>query len=177
MSKYYESFNTKLEAILADKNKATETLDKIEKLTGVKKLYVAQGFLGFFALYMILGHFAELVCNFVGFLYPAYASIHALESQNREDDNKWLTYWVVYAFFATGEFFSDIIFSWFPFYWLVKIVFLIWCFLPIQANGSMVIYHRFIRPFFLKNKGNIDGTVNSATSSLLSGAARLVKSD
>jgi len=43
MSKYYESFNTKLEAILADKNKATEALDKIEKLTGVKKLYVAQG--------------------------------------------------------------------------------------------------------------------------------------
>ena len=50
-----------------------------------------------------------------------YISIKALESVNKDDDTKWLTYWVVFALFSVVEFFSDIIFSWFPFYWLVKV--------------------------------------------------------
>lgn len=124
---------------------------------------------------MIIGHFAELICNFVGFIYPAYCSIHALESPHKEDDAKWLTYWVVYALFATVEFFSDFIFSWFPLYWLAKIIFLVWCFLPLSSNGSVVIYQRFIRPFFLKNRGTIDGTIGSAGDALLTGASKLVQ--
>jgi receptor expression-enhancing protein 5/6 len=99
-----------------------------------------------------------------------------LESTHVQDDKKWLTYWVVYAFFATAEFFSDIFFSWFPLYWLAKVIFLVWCFLPIEANGSMIIYNRFIRPVFLRNSAQIDMTVNNATNSFLSGASRLASS-
>lgn len=54
-------------------------------------------------------------------LFLAITSINALESRDKNDDTKWLTYWVVFAFFSTIEFFSDIIFSWFPFYWLAKV--------------------------------------------------------
>ena len=43
MAQYYESFNKKLEEKLKEKNRATEILDKLEKTTGVKKLYIAQG--------------------------------------------------------------------------------------------------------------------------------------
>jgi hypothetical protein len=43
MSKYYEAFNSKLESHLSVKNVYTEPLDKIEKATGIKKLYIAQG--------------------------------------------------------------------------------------------------------------------------------------
>lgn len=175
MSQYYGAFSKKLDSMLQEKNRATDILNKLQKSTGIKKLYIAQGLLGVFALYMIIGHFAELICNFVGFIYPAYCSIHALESPHKQDDAKWLTYWVVYALFATVEFFSNIIFRWFPLYWLVKISFLIWCFLPISSNGSMVIYHKFIRPFFLKNHGAIDGTIGSAGDALLSGASKLVQ--
>ena len=74
MSRYYELFNQKLNAFLAEKNAVTDVLDKVEKSTGVKKQYIAQGVIAFFSLYMILGHFAELICNVVGFLYPAYCS-------------------------------------------------------------------------------------------------------
>jgi receptor expression-enhancing protein 5/6 len=163
MAAYYEAFNGRLEAFLAEKNKLTDLLEKAEKATGVKRLYIAQGILGFVGLYMIIGHFAELICNLVGFAYPAYASINALESRDKEDDTKWLTYWVVFAFFSTIEFFSDIIFSWFPFYWLAKVIFLIWCFLPISTNGSAVIYARVIRPLFVKNRAKIDATLDKAT--------------
>lgn len=93
-------------------------------------------------------------------------SIHALESNGSDDDTKWLTYWVVYAFFGLFEFFSDLILGWFPFYWLAKIAFLIWCFNPL-TNGSMVVYNRLIRPVFLRNQSRIDGAVNAATGAVL----------
>jgi len=151
----------KLDKSLHEKNRVGDTLEKVEKATGVKRVYIAQGVIGVVAVYMIFGYFAEFICNAIGFGYPAYASICALESAGKEDDTKWLTYWVVFALFSVVEFFSDIIFSWFPFYWLVKVVFLVWCFLPFANNGSMYIYSRVIRPIFLKNRGDIDSTLST----------------
>lgn len=47
--------------------------------------------------------------------------IKAIESPCKEDDTKWLTYWVVYGVFSLGEFFSDIFLYWFPFYYAFKV--------------------------------------------------------
>ena len=148
MAAYLNHFNSELNKFLHEKHRGTELLEKAEKLTGIKRLYMVQGLGAFTALYLIFGYFAALICNLVGFVYPAWQSIKTLETESREDDTKWLTYWVVFAFFSTMEFYSDTIFSWFPFYWVAKIGFLIWCFAPIERNGSMVVYHRFIRPVF-----------------------------
>lgn len=37
------------------------------------------------------------------------------------DDTQWLTYWVVYAAFGIIEYFTDLILSWIPFYFLLKV--------------------------------------------------------
>ena len=164
-ARYLQQFDAVLDKFLSEKNKFTDLLELVEKKTNVKRAYVVKGLIGVFSLYMIIGHFAALVCNAVGFIYPAYASIHAIESHNKDDDTKWLTYWVVFATFSVVEFFSDVIFSWFPLYWLAKIVFLVWCFIPIANNGSIFVYNRVIRPVFFSNRQAVDKAVKDFTES------------
>uniref|UniRef100_A0A8B9U8G5 Receptor expression-enhancing protein n=3 Tax=Galloanserae TaxID=1549675 RepID=A0A8B9U8G5_9AVES len=85
--------------------------------------------------------------------------IKAIESPNKDDDTQWLTYWVVYGVFSIAEFFSDIFLSWFPFYYMLKCGFLLWCMAPSPSNGAEFLYHRIIRPFFLKHEAQLDNVV------------------
>ncbi|KFM80059.1 Receptor expression-enhancing protein 5, partial [Stegodyphus mimosarum] len=69
----YMGFLEKLDKKLHEKNKVTEYFEKAEQATGIRRLYLAVGLLSLWALYMVLGHGAELICNSIGFGYPAYA--------------------------------------------------------------------------------------------------------
>ncbi|CAL4067049.1 unnamed protein product, partial [Meganyctiphanes norvegica] len=128
--------------------------------------FVKYGALALLGLYLVFGHGGQLICNIVGFVYPTYCSIQALESADKKDDTRWITYWIVYAFFSCTEFFSDLFLSWFPFYWLAKCLFLVWCFLPVPWNGSDMIYSHVIRPAFLKNQTQIDKTMGKVTEKI-----------
>ncbi|KAI2798233.1 hypothetical protein RDWZM_004791 [Blomia tropicalis] len=156
ISQQYYSTLDQVDRALHQPGKLNDISTLVENKLGVKRIYVAQGIFGLFVFYMVFGYFAQLICNFVGFIYPAYVSIKALESSSKEDDTRWLTYWVVFSAFSVAEFFSDFIFSWFPFYWLAKVLFLIWCYAPMKDNGSTYVYSRIIRPLFLKNTNKID---------------------
>lgn len=166
MSQYYQILVNRLEAIVNDnKSQFTPYFEKAEKLTGVKRIYLAQALLGVLSLYLIVGRAAQFVSSLIGFVYPAYKSLMALETSNKDDDSKWLTYWVVFAAFSVVEFFSDILLSWFPLYWLAKVVFLLWCSADIPLNGSTIIYNRFIRPVFLQHKGKLQGAASNGSPS------------
>jgi len=98
-----ETINTgreKLDAWLQEKNFFTDVLEKVEKKTGVKKIYLflgnnvyaiqwtllfsvvnpevvlstISGLVGIFALYLVFGYGADLIVTVLGFAYPAYQS-------------------------------------------------------------------------------------------------------
>ncbi|XP_022663766.1 receptor expression-enhancing protein 5-like [Varroa jacobsoni] len=141
-------------------------LVKAETATKVQKNKLVAGVLAVMGLYMIFGYFAAFICNVVGFVLPAYWSMAAIETSDKTDDTKWLTYWVVFAAFSVIDFFADGIFTYFPFYWLVKLIFLAWCFAPISENGSHKIYHRVLRPYFLKKQATIDKALQRASEAV-----------
>ncbi|CAJ0575265.1 unnamed protein product, partial [Mesorhabditis spiculigera] len=150
-----EKFLSDVDKHLHQPGPVTNLLAKAEEKTGLRRLHIVLGLLGLQALYLVFGHFAALLCNFMGFIYPAYMSIRAIESQSKEDDTQWLTYWVVFAIFTVAEFFSHQILAVFPIYWLFKSCFLLYLYLP-ETLGAKKLYHRFIKPLVYKHVPSID---------------------
>jgi len=152
----------KLNSSLKQKGMVGDTFKLLEENTGVQRIYIAYGLGSVIVLWLAFGWGAQLVANTVGFLYPAYCSIKALESSMKSDDTQWLTYWVVFAFFSVIEYFADFIAGWVPFYWLSKCLFMVWCMAPMEANGSAIIYSKIILPAFNKHSATIDKAMNKA---------------
>ncbi|EGI60859.1 Receptor expression-enhancing protein 5 [Acromyrmex echinatior] len=141
---------------------------KDESKPWTKMFALAEEKIGIDRLYIFVGQ--QLVCNIIGFVYPAYQSMKALESPKKEDDTKWLTYWVVFAVFTIIEFFSEYIVCWFPVYWLC--VFYVWLMAPIaEYNGSLIIYRRIIRPKFIQYQPGLDRFLSNARDTAVKTAA------
>ncbi|XP_045473541.1 receptor expression-enhancing protein 5 isoform X1 [Harmonia axyridis] len=153
----------------------TKCFEEAEKKSGVDRLYIFVGVIGIIGAWLVFGFAAQLVCNFVGFIYPAYASMKALESKNKDDDTKWLTYWVVFACFSVIEFFADFIVGWFPLYWLVKCSVFIWLMVPGSLNGSIILYNKFIRSYFLKHQKSVDDAIEKLVNAGAEGLSKLEK--
>ena len=68
----------KLEDLIQSNQKIDKILNQMEEKTKVKKVYIAIGLIVLVVLWLGSGHAGQLVCNLIGFLYPAYASIKAI---------------------------------------------------------------------------------------------------
>lgn len=66
---------------------------------------------------------APLTLSVIAFVYPAIQTIRALES--KEQQERWLTYWVVYGAFNVFENVGDVVLAWLPFYFTIKATFLV----------------------------------------------------
>ena len=86
----YRQYQELLDKALHEKNKFTDILASIEANTGIRRVHLAQTLIAIVCLCMFIKHLAALICNAIGFLYPAYASIKAIESPTKEDDTQWL---------------------------------------------------------------------------------------
>ena len=84
-------------------------------------IFYVPGVLACTVTWLMFGWGAQLLCNVIGFVYPAFCSMKALNSRSKDDDTQWLIYWVVFSYFSVVEFFSDIVCGWIPFYWLFKV--------------------------------------------------------
>ncbi|ETO21847.1 TB2/DP1/HVA22 family integral membrane protein [Reticulomyxa filosa] len=148
-------------------------LKKASKSVGVPLVYlIAAAIVALVILVYVASGFRAIV-SLVAFVYPAWASLKAINSENKEDDTLWLTYWVFYGFF-TGfypysknciffpqrilknpfqvfflfvESITDVLLFWIPFYELIKMCFYLYLY---QAKGALVLYDQFLKPIVVQ---------------------------
>jgi receptor expression-enhancing protein 5/6 len=109
--------------------------------------------LPFLVMFLLGG--ANFVIDLVAYLYPAYASVRAIETDDTDDDTQWLTYWLVFSMFKMLEGVADSLLQYIPLYMVAKCSFLMWCFHP-SFNGATVCYNSFIRPHVMPLLGHVD---------------------
>ncbi|GMS98289.1 hypothetical protein PENTCL1PPCAC_20464, partial [Pristionchus entomophagus] len=121
----------------------------VETSTNLKREQIAYIIIGVVTLLLIFHSIAQLLCNLIGFGYPAYVSVKAIRSPSKDDDTKWLTYWTVFGFLCVIDFFADTIMGIFPIFYLSKAVFLMYLYLP-QTNGAEFCYTNYVDPAVTK---------------------------
>ncbi|XP_004297313.1 PREDICTED: HVA22-like protein c [Fragaria vesca subsp. vesca] len=99
-------------------------------------------------LQVVANNFDVLALPLVTLVFPLYASIRAIETKSRTDDQQWLTYWVLYSLITLFEITFAKILECFPIWAYGKLILTCWLVLP-QFNGAAYVYRRFIRPFYM----------------------------
>merc|ERR1712137_615384 len=117
----------------------------------VKRSHIALGIVGVMFFFVLFGfwHLDRWMVNILGFVFPAYASIKAIEPVDKSDDTQWLTYWVVFGLFTVLEFFSPTILYLFSWYYVVKFFFILWLISPVN-NGASTLYSAVLKPIWGK---------------------------
>lgn len=142
----------------------SDGIETLANITGLPHQQVL-GALVFIVAAIVFGFGANLACSVVGFVYPMYKSFQAIEmtglgvheiedgetKENLQRCVNLLMYWVVYTFFTVGEVFSDVLLSWIPFYYPLKLALLVWC---LKYDGAQQLYRSTfgkllkVRPLF-----------------------------
>jgi receptor expression-enhancing protein 5/6 len=131
-------------------SKVSEALTKAEDASKIPRALIVLAGVSVVSLVLFMTMSSNFFTTILGVAYPSYQSFRAIESKDKEDDTKWLTYWVVFGVLTIVEFFTDFILVWLPFYYWIKTGLLIGCMIPHEHNLSVMIYHQFIKPHFKK---------------------------
>ena len=147
-----ESIFTKLINYIKEQGKL------IEEKTGIpsKIVYIV---LAICFISVIIGYLDVYITALVGIVIPSISSLRALQTKDSDDDKQWLTYWVVFGVFSFIDLFTASILKFIPFYFILKIAFLIWLFMP-NTKGALIIYTKIISKLFKKYEKQIDEIEN-----------------
>lgn len=100
---------------------------------------------------MFLSSYSPIGMSFVSNVFaflPIYASYKAIRSPQKDDDEFWLTYWVLFGTIALIEPLLIALFAdWMFFIYVFKIVFLLWA---AYGKGAIIVYRVVIQPLFSK---------------------------
>ena len=118
-------------------------MNLIQEKTGIKGTFVIWGLI-LDVIFVYFNIFDSIITNLVGTVYPAFWTIKSLEQNLIEEQKKWLTYWVVFGSFIIVDMGSPVIVKFIPFYFVLKILFLMWLFMP-GSNGCTIVYYLVVK--------------------------------
>ncbi|KAJ1275524.1 hypothetical protein BS78_05G142400 [Paspalum vaginatum] len=113
-------------------------------------------------LWTILTHLHSLAGPTVMLLYPLYASVQAMETPSKLDDEQWLAYWILYSFITLMEMVLESLIYWIPIWYELKLLFIAWLVLP-NFRGAAFIYNKFVREQLRKHGLTAGGSSSGAS--------------
>ncbi|VDP69076.1 unnamed protein product [Echinostoma caproni] len=117
----FVEYRRQFERSLRKPGHLSDLLTYCEQKSGLERNVIAYGSLVLLFIYVLIGYGAEILVLLVGFVYPAYQSVKAIETQQKEDDTQWLIYWVVFAFVQLVEGCTFSLLTYLPFYFILKV--------------------------------------------------------
>ncbi|CAF3780846.1 unnamed protein product [Rotaria sp. Silwood1] len=102
---------------------------------------------------MVSSLLARCIIVTIGTLYPGYRSYKSLINADLREVVNCLRYWIVFSIFIACETVTDVFLSWFPFYYWIKIILVLWM---ISPAGSTLLYKRFVQPVLKEREQEID---------------------
>ena len=137
------------------------SLKVIEEKTKMKPSVLL---LVFFVVMLILSPVLKtytILTSLVCYLIPAYLSFLALESKEKEDDIRYLTYWILFSLGEVTTPFLKLFFNKFT-YMAFRIVLTIILLHP-ESGVASLIYNKAVRPFLSENEKTIDQKIDEYT--------------
>ena len=111
---------------------------QLEEQTKVNYEYFVAGAVVLLVLCVFFGIGAGFITNCVGFFYPMYCTLAALEG-TAEEKFKWLVYWPMYVTISLLEDYLTFVVEWIPFYYPAKGALLVYMMAP-SLNGAKTVY-------------------------------------
>ncbi len=99
------------------------------------------------------------VTTFLAFTIPAFRTFQAIESHTKEDDVRYLTFWIVFGFLYSFDQALSFFLGFIPFYYLLRTVFIALIFIP-KYKGAETIYNKGIYPLLKKYEEKIDSIID-----------------
>ncbi|NP_001351580.1 hypothetical protein Zm00014a_038345 [Zea mays] len=92
----------------------------------------------------LISHLHTVAGPSITLLYPLYASVCAMESPSKADDEQWLSYWIIHSFVTLLEMLAEPLLHWVPVWYPAKVLFAAWLALP-QFKGASFVYEKLVR--------------------------------
>jgi len=111
---------------------------------------------------MLMALISNLLSAYFAFLLPCYSTFKALSHRpvSEPDLERLCMYWTVIGAFVAFQYTAEWLISWFPFYFEIKTLLLLFLSLP-SIQGSTFIYQNYMQPFFSKNETELDAGIAS----------------
>lgn len=139
-----------------------QTLSKKAKVQPNIILIAGVGLLVLLCIPVLLG---TLLTTMTMFLFPAYDTFKAIESKNAAEQNRLLTYWMVFGTIFALDQTVRFVFSFLPFFHLVRFVILM-VFYSKSINGADYVYQYIQKPAFQKVETVVDSIIQPVEESL-----------
>mmetsp|Transcript_5297 Transcript_5297/g.5443 ORF Transcript_5297/g.5443 Transcript_5297/m.5443 type:complete len:162 (+) Transcript_5297:101-586(+) len=121
-------------------------LTQVAEQVKVEKSFIAMGIGALLVVLLFFIAGGAFIVDAVAFAYPLYASLKCIESGDGKDDSQWLTYWLIFSLFKIFDELAAVIIPMIPFYFFIKLGFLVYCYYP-ATQGATVVYSMILKPY------------------------------